>query len=60
VAAGLMNTIGWGVGSLAPVLVGLASDRIGLAGALSLTGAMYVLSGLAALAASSWAAQAKS
>jgi MFS family permease len=51
-AAGLMNTVGWTGGSLAPVLVGAASDRVGLSGAIASTGLVYLVSAaFAALAA---------
>jgi sugar phosphate permease len=51
-AAGLMNTVGWTGGSLAPLLVGAASDRMGLSGAIAWTALVYVVSALlAALAA---------
>ncbi len=51
-AAGFMNTVGWTGGSLAPLMVGIASDRVGLSGAIASTGLLYlVAAGLAAIAA---------
>jgi hypothetical protein len=47
-----MNTVGWTGGSLAPVLIGAASDRVGLSGAIASTSVVYVVSAaFAALAA---------
>jgi hypothetical protein len=50
-AAGLMNTIGWGFGSLAPVLIGAAADRFGLSTAIASTAGVYGAAGLLALVA---------
>ncbi len=50
-AAGLMNTVGWAGGSLAPMVIGLTADRIGLSMALGSVSAIYVVVGLLALAA---------
>jgi MFS family permease len=57
-AAGLMNTIGWTGGSLAPLAVGLAADRYGLRMAIASTAAVYVVVGLLALVAARLAAAA--
>jgi MFS family permease len=51
-AAGLMNTVGWTGGFAAPVVIGVASERYGLAIAITTTAAVYLLVGLVAL----WAA----
>lgn len=51
VAAGLMNTIGWSAGALAPLLVGVISDRADLSRALTALGGFYLLGGACALAA---------
>lgn len=51
-AAGLMNTVGWTGGSLAPVAVGALSDRFGLGSAIGATAPVYVAAGLLALVAS--------
>jgi MFS family permease len=48
-AAGLMNTVGWAGGSLAPMVIGLAADRLGLSMALGSVSAIYVVVGLLAL-----------
>jgi MFS family permease len=50
-AAGLMNTVGWAGGSLAPAVIGVASDRLGLSKVLGSVSAIYVVVGLLALAA---------
>ena len=50
-AAGLMNTLGWGFGSLAPVVIGAAADRFGLSMAIASTAAVYGAAGLLALVA---------
>ena len=52
-AAGLMNTVGWTGGFLAPTVVGFASQAFGLAVAIGSTAAIYVIVGLLAL----WAAR---
>jgi sugar phosphate permease len=48
-AAGLMNTVGWSGGSIAPPLIGMASDHFGLSVAITATAAVYLLVGLLAL-----------
>jgi MFS family permease len=50
-AAGLMNTVGWTGGLVAPIAVGFASERFGLGTAVASTAAVYLLVGLLALAA---------
>jgi MFS family permease len=50
-AAGLMNTVGWTGGLVAPLAVAFASDRFGLGTAVAWTAVVYVLVGLLALAA---------
>jgi len=50
-AAGLMNTVGWTGGFLAPVVIGAASDRFGLGMAITATAAVYLLVGLIAFLA---------
>src|SRR5262249_4384429 len=50
-AAGLMNTVGWTGGFVAPTAVGFASDRLGLGVTIASTAAVYLLSGLLALQA---------
>jgi MFS family permease len=54
-AAGLMNTVGWTGGLVAPVAVGFASERFGLGTAVASTAVVYLLVGLLALAAASLA-----
>jgi MFS family permease len=54
-AAGLMNTVGWTGGFLAPAVVGFASERLGLGVAIASTAAVYLLSGLLALLAAAFA-----
>ena len=51
-AAGLMNSVGWSGGFLAPIVVGILSDRFGLAWAIASTAVVYLLAGLLAIAAS--------
>ncbi len=51
-AAGLMNTVGWTGGLLAPWSVGKASKRFGLDGAIASTALIYFLVGLLAWFAS--------
>jgi MFS family permease len=48
VAAGLMNTIGWSGGLLAPVIIGAVSDRAGLSQSLAGLYAFYIVGGLCA------------
>src|SRR5262249_12863105 len=48
-AAGLMNTVGWTGGFVAPTVVGFASEAFGLAIAIGSTAAVYLLVGLLAL-----------
>jgi sugar phosphate permease len=50
-AAGLMNTIGWAGGSLAPLALGLVGDRYGLSPAIAATAAAYLAAGLCAVGA---------
>ena len=50
-AAGLMNTVGWTGGFVAPTAVGLASEHFGLSVAIASTAAVYLLVGLLALLA---------
>ena len=57
-AAGVMNTVGWSVGSLAPWFVGIAGDRYGLGQAIGSTAAVYLFAALFAFAASVMAARA--
>jgi sugar phosphate permease len=54
-AAGLMNTVGWTGGFLAPTVIGFASERLGLGVAIASTAAVYLLSGLLALLAAAFA-----
>jgi sugar phosphate permease len=51
-AAGLMNTVGWTGGFLAPWAVGRASEEFGLGMAIGATAAVYALVGLLAWFAS--------
>jgi MFS family permease len=51
IAAGLMNTVGWTGGSLAPYVVAFASRRFGLGVAIASTAAVYLIVSLLALAA---------
>ena len=55
-AAGLMNTLGWTGGAIAPVFIGKMSARYGIGPAIGSTAAMYVLAGLLAIVASRLAA----
>jgi MFS family permease len=48
-AAGLMNTVGWSGGLVAPPLIGKASEHFGLGVAITATAAVYLLVGLLAL-----------
>ena len=48
-AAGLMNTVGWTGGFVAPTAVGLASEHFGLSVAIASTAVVYFLVGLLAL-----------
>ncbi|WP_205678674.1 MFS transporter [Aquisphaera insulae] len=50
-AAGLMNSLGWAGGFLAPLAVGAASKSFGLDVAIASTALVYLLVGLLALAA---------
>jgi MFS family permease len=50
-AAGLMNTVGWAGGSLAPMVIGLTADRFGLSMALGSISLIYVVAGLLSLTA---------
>jgi MFS family permease len=42
-AAGLMNTVGWTGGLVAPIVVGFASERFGLGAAIASTAVVYLL-----------------
>jgi MFS family permease len=55
-AAGLMNTVGWTGGLLAPISVGLASDRFGLSHTIAATAGVYAIAGVTALVAAVLAA----
>jgi MFS family permease len=55
-AAGLMNTVGWTGGFLAPTVVGIASEQLGLGIAIASTAVVYLLVGLLALVAARLAA----
>jgi MFS family permease len=55
-AAGLMNTVGWAGGSLAPLVVGIAAQKFGLGTAMSALAVVYATVGLLALVASGLAA----
>jgi MFS family permease len=51
-AAGVMNMVGWlGGGGLAPVVIGVVAQRIGLATALGFTAGVYILGGFVLLSA---------
>jgi len=50
-AAGLMNTVGWTGGFVAPTVVGFASEQLGLGVTIASTAAVYLLGGLLALQA---------
>ena len=50
-AAGLMNTVGWTGGFVAPTVVGIASESFGLGITIASTAAVYLLGGLLALLA---------
>ena len=50
-AAGLMNSVGWAGGFVAPTAVGLASERFGLSLAIASTAVVYLLVGILALVA---------
>jgi MFS family permease len=50
-AAGLMNTVGWTGGFVAPTVVGYASERLGLGMTIASTAAVYLLAGLLAVVA---------
>ena len=54
-AAGLMNTVGWTGGLVAPIAVGFASERFGLGAAIASTAVVYLLVGLLAFVAARWA-----
>jgi MFS family permease len=49
--AGLMNTVGWTGGFVAPTAVGFASERFGLSVAIASTATVYLLVGILALVA---------
>jgi MFS family permease len=50
-SSGLMNSVGWTGGFLAPVAVGLGSRNFGLSVAIASTAAVYLLVGILALVA---------
>lgn len=56
-ASGLMNTVGWTGGALAPVVIGLLSERYGLASAIGATAPVYIVAGFLAIGASVTAAR---
>lgn len=58
-AAGLMNTVGWTGGSLAPIVVGILADYRGLGLAIASTAGVYVVAGALALFASVLATRTK-
>ncbi len=49
VTAGLMNTLGWALASIATLLIGIISDKYSLSFALSLTSIVYGVAGISAL-----------
>lgn len=49
--AGLMNTVGWAAGSLAPLALGWAKPRFGLSAAIEANAGLYVVAGFLALLA---------
>ena len=51
IAAGLMNSVGWAGGFVAPFVAGAASDHLGLGLVIGSTAAVYLLVGLLALQA---------
>ena len=53
-AAGLMNTVGWTGGFVAPTAVGIASEKFGLGVTIASTAAVYLLGGLLALWRRGW------
>jgi len=53
-AAGLMNSVGWTGGFLAPVAVGLVSKYFGLSLAITSTAAVYLFVGLLASLRPTW------
>jgi MFS family permease len=55
-AAGLMNTVGWAGGSLAPLAVGIAAQKFGLGTAMSALAIVYASVGILGLIASGLAA----
>ena len=57
-AAGLMNTVGWAGGFMAPIAVGFASVPFGLGNAFASTSLVYLLGALLAFSASKAAEQA--
>ncbi|MFO0909264.1 MAG: MFS transporter [Isosphaeraceae bacterium] len=58
-AAGLMNTAGWSLGSLAPALVGWLSDRYDQGAVIGWTAVVYLFAGLLAMVASGFVASAR-
>ena len=59
-AAGLMNTVGWAGGSLAPMAIGFSADRYRPGRAIGSTARIYVVVGILALVAASIAARKSS
>jgi MFS family permease len=47
--AGVMNTVGWAGGALAPTAIGFASDRFGLSVGIASTAPIYLFVGILAL-----------
>ena len=54
-AAGLMNSVGWAGGFLAPLALGMGSMRLGLGTSIASTAVVYLLVGMLALVAASLA-----
>ncbi len=50
-AAGLMNTVGWSGGFVAPIALGFASERFGLPSAIAWSSVVYLLTAVLAVAA---------
>ena len=48
-AVGIMNSLGWLGGGVAPVLIAMATQRYGMSAALSATAAVYLCAGLSLL-----------
>jgi predicted MFS family arabinose efflux permease len=58
-ASGLMNSVGWTGGFLAPLVVGYLSDNYGLTPAIASTGVLYVIAAVLAFWAAALAARSK-